>query len=195
MHTTHGKFGTTWRSNCVSDNKPARNHVHPVFGCRKTLLIYLACSQKCHAHRLLHYIDVIMTTMTSQITSLTVVYSIVCSGADQRKHQSSASLAFVRGIHRNSPHKGPVTQKIFPFDDVIMCKLRLFLCLVIRGVLAFACHLKLMYQIYICSLRWYPFPLLGLVVHTLSHYLTAENVWVRAQHCSYWCPGAKAPGH
>ena len=47
-----------------------------------------------------HYIDVIMTTMASQITSLTVVYSIVYSGADQRKHQSSASLAFVRGIHR-----------------------------------------------------------------------------------------------
>ena len=43
--------------------------------------------------------------------------------ADQRKHQSSASLAFVRGIHRwpvNSPHKGPVTWKTFPFDDVIM---------------------------------------------------------------------------
>ena len=48
-----------------------------------------------------HYIDVIMTTMASQITSLTVVYSIVYSGADQRKHQSSPSLAFVRGIHRD----------------------------------------------------------------------------------------------
>ena len=48
-----------------------------------------------------HYIDVIMTMMASQITSLTVVYSIVYSGADQRKHQSSASLAFVRGIHRD----------------------------------------------------------------------------------------------
>ena len=48
-----------------------------------------------------HYIDVIMTTMASQITSLTVVYSIVYSGADQRKHQSSASLAFVREIHRD----------------------------------------------------------------------------------------------
>ena len=46
-----------------------------------------------------------------------------CSGPDQRKHQSSASLAFVREIHRwpvNSPHKGPVAQKMFPFDDVIM---------------------------------------------------------------------------
>ena len=48
-----------------------------------------------------HYDDVIMTTIASQITSLTVVYSVVYSGADQRKHQSSASLAFVRGIHRD----------------------------------------------------------------------------------------------
>ena len=47
-----------------------------------------------------HYNDVIMTTVASQITSITVVYSIVYSGADQRKHQSSASLAFVWGIHR-----------------------------------------------------------------------------------------------
>ena len=64
-----------------------------------------------------------MNAMASQITSLTIVYSIVYSGVDQRKHQSSASLAFVRGIHRwpvNSPHKGPATQKMFPFDDVIM---------------------------------------------------------------------------
>ena len=49
----------------------------------------------------IHYIDVIMTTMASQITSLTVVYSTVYSDADQRKHQSSASLAFVWGIHRD----------------------------------------------------------------------------------------------
>ena len=48
-----------------------------------------------------HYIDVIMTTMASQITSLTVVYSTVYSDADHRKHQSSASLAFVWGIHRD----------------------------------------------------------------------------------------------
>ena len=65
-----------------------------------------------------------MGTMASQITSLTIVYSAVYSGTDQRKHQSPASLAFVRGIHRgpvNSSHKGPVTRKILPFDDVIMC--------------------------------------------------------------------------
>ena len=64
-----------------------------------------------------------MGAMVSQITSLTTVYSTVNSGADQRKHQSSASLAFVRGIHRwpvNSPYKWPVTPKMFPFDDVIM---------------------------------------------------------------------------
>ena len=64
-----------------------------------------------------------MSAMASQITSFTIVCSTVCSGADQRKHQSSASLAFERGIHRwpvNSPHKGPVTGKMFPFDYVII---------------------------------------------------------------------------
>ena len=72
---------------------------------------------------LLHYCDVIMSPTVSQITSLTIVSSIVYSGTDQRKHQSSASLAFVRGIHWrpvNSPHKWPVTRKMFPIDDVIM---------------------------------------------------------------------------
>ena len=71
----------------------------------------------------LHYNDVTMSAMASQITSLAIIYSTVYSGADQREHQSSASLSFVRGIPRwpvNSPHKGPVTRKIFPFDDVIM---------------------------------------------------------------------------
>ena len=70
-----------------------------------------------------HNNDIIMGAIASQITSLTIVYSIIYSDADQRKHQSSASLAFVRGIHRgpvNSLHKWPVTRKMFPFDDVIM---------------------------------------------------------------------------
>ena len=70
-----------------------------------------------------HYNDVIMGRIASQITSLTIVYSTVYSDADQRKHNSSASLAFVRWIHRgpvNSPHKWPVTRTMFPFDDVIM---------------------------------------------------------------------------
>ena len=70
-----------------------------------------------------HYDDIIMSAIASLITSLTIVYSIVYPDADQRKHQSSASLAFVWGIHRgpvNSPHKWPVTRKMLPFDDVIM---------------------------------------------------------------------------
>ena len=70
-----------------------------------------------------HYSDVIMSAMVYHITSLTIVYSTIYSGADKRKHQSSASLPFVGGISRwpvDSPHKGPVTQKMFPFDDVIM---------------------------------------------------------------------------
>ena len=91
-----------------------------------------------------------MSAMSYLITSLTIVYSTVYSGADQRRHQNSASLAFVRGIHRSlvtppphththtphppkpphphpphpphptPTHKGPVTRKRFPFDDVIM---------------------------------------------------------------------------
>ena len=66
-----------------------------------------------------HYNDVIMGAIASEITSFTIVYSNV----DQRKHQSSASLAFVRGIQRgpeNSPHRWPVTRKLFPLDNVIM---------------------------------------------------------------------------
>ena len=79
--------------------------------------------RKCEYTFMFHYNDVIMSVMASQITSLTIAYSTVCSGADHRKHQRSSLLAFVRGIHRwpvNSPHKGPVTRKLFPFDDVIM---------------------------------------------------------------------------
>ena len=70
-----------------------------------------------------HYSDVILGAMAFQIISLTIVYSTVYSGVDQRKHQSSASLAFVRGIRRwpmNFPHKRPGTRKMFPFGDVIM---------------------------------------------------------------------------
>ena len=72
--------------------------------------------------------NVIMSAMASQITGVSDVYSTVW-GADQRKHQSSVSLALVRGIPLspvNSPHKGPVTRKIFPFGDVIMFSQQLF---------------------------------------------------------------------
>ena len=64
-----------------------------------------------------------MSAMASQITGVSIVYSTICSSTDQRKHRSSASLAFLREINRwlvNSSHKGPVTRKRFPFDDVII---------------------------------------------------------------------------
>ena len=66
-----------------------------------------------------------MVAVATQITSLTIVYSTVYSGADQRKHQSSASLAFVRWIHRwpvtgEFPALMASNAKMFPFDDVIM---------------------------------------------------------------------------
>ena len=70
-----------------------------------------------------HCSDVIMSAMASQISGVSIVCSVVCSGADQRKHQRSASLTFVVGIHRwpvDSPHKGPVTRKMFKFDNGII---------------------------------------------------------------------------
>ena len=73
--------------------------------------------------QVIHYSDVIMSAMASEITGVSIFCLTVCSSADQRKRQSSASPAFVRGIHRgavDSPHTGPVTRKTFPFDDVIM---------------------------------------------------------------------------
>ena len=84
--------------------------------------------QRPTSHFNFHCSDVIMSTMASQITSLTIVYLTVYSGVDQkRKHQSSASLTFVRRIQRwpvNSPPKWQVTRKMFPFDDAIMCNVR-----------------------------------------------------------------------
>ena len=74
------------------------------------------CVATCWCGYSIHYNDVIMNAMASQITGVSIVCITVCSGADLRKHQSSASLAFVRGIHRwplISPHKGPVTRKCF----------------------------------------------------------------------------------
>ena len=71
----------------------------------------------------LHHSDVVMSAMASQITGISIVYSTVCSGADQRKHLSCASLAFVRIIRRSPVNfmlKVPVTRKMFPGDDVIM---------------------------------------------------------------------------
>ena len=70
-----------------------------------------------------YYSDIILSVMASQFTSPAIVYPTVYSATHQRKHQSSTSLAFVRGIHQwlvNSPYKGPVMRTMFPFYDVIM---------------------------------------------------------------------------
>ena len=95
----------------------------------KVMVWFALCRITTKRHRCAWFIqhthsnDVIMSAMASQITGFSIVCSTVCSCADQRKYQSSVSLAFVRGIHRwsvDSPHKWPVTRKMFSFDDVIM---------------------------------------------------------------------------
>ena len=97
--------------------------MHVVY-CAWFCRVYNMNSGRIHAITLpINYCDVIMGAAASQITSLTIVYSTVYSDADQRNYQSSASLPFVQGIHREplkSPHKGPVTREMFSFDDVIM---------------------------------------------------------------------------
>ena len=111
--------------------------------------------------------------MASQIPSLTVVYLTVNTSTDQRKHQSSASLAFVRGIHRgpvNFPHKGPVTRKMFPFDDVIMHKGP-----VIRK--EFLCHDVIMLR---CTLMFETFDISINIMLSLNKYwhITYNPWWI-----------------
>ena len=103
---------------------PVQNVVHPrefVFHRNYSLSLVISGIQTesgelLSARAPMHYNDAIMSKMASQITSVSIVCFTISSGADQRKHQSSASLAFVRGIHRwpvNSPHKRPITRKCF----------------------------------------------------------------------------------
>ena len=100
-----------------------------------------------------HHDDAIMSTMAYQVTGVSIVCSTVYSGADQRKHQSSASLAFVRVIRRwpvnSSYSKGPVTRKMLPFDDVIMNGALLCLAVVSSSVLgAFMLRIYWLCRIY-----------------------------------------------
>ena len=100
----------------------------------------------------------------SQITSLTIVYSTVYSYADQRKHQSSSSLAFVQGIYRwpvNFLHKWPVTRKMFSFDDVIIRS---------HGwVRLYGKHLNQLLSMYI--LLW------SITCREISRHVEAETKW------------------
>ena len=92
-------------------------HQYVTMGCYRMALVNFEA---------LHYSGAIMSKMVFQITSVSIVYSIVSSGADQRKHQSATSLAYVWGIHPwpvDSPQKGPIARKMFPFDYVMMMNL------------------------------------------------------------------------
>ena len=96
-----------------------------------------------------------MSTMASQITSLTSVYSTVCSFAHQRKHQSSASLAFVRGIHRwpvNSLHKGQWRGKCFHLMTSSRFDKWKFFYLQIARMATFST------RVYVISSRWWVVP-------------------------------------
>ena len=98
-------------------------------GCGNTYIIHSHNSMKTAAwetdanhYTQYHYRDVIMGAMASQITGASIVNTTICLSAVQRKRQSSASRGFVRGFHQwpaNSSHKGPITRKLFPFDNVI----------------------------------------------------------------------------
>ena len=91
----------------------------------QTVFYFVGMCWPLHIPDFRHYRDSIMNMLASLITNLTIVYSTLYSGAYWNNHQSYASLAFERGIPRrpvNFPHKGPVTQKMFTFDDVIIRK-------------------------------------------------------------------------
>ena len=123
------KAGRSTHVWCIYQNRVLLNHTylvtHIIQGYWFTGTGAIACPVSAKGPRMIwvklmstkpHNSGVIMSTVASQITGVSVVYSPVCSAKDQRKHQSFASLAFVMGIHRspvNSPHKGPVTRKYF----------------------------------------------------------------------------------
>ena len=114
-------FGNNYKINCL-------NYIHiwqesQQLSCGNTCEIWMWYTTGPAIYYDAHDSDIIMSAMTSKITGISIVWRTVWSGTHERKHQSSASLAFVRGIHWwsvDSPHKRPVTWKVFPFDDVIM---------------------------------------------------------------------------
>ena len=88
-----------------------------------------------------HYNDIIMSAMASQITSLRIIYSTLYSGADQRKHQSSASLAFGRGIHHDRwipPTRGQKCGKCFHLmtSSCMLCSWKMITCQFMFSLLA-----------------------------------------------------------
>ena len=118
-----------------------------------------------------HYNDIMLGVMASRITSLTIVYSSVYSGANQRR------------CPMNSPHKGPVTRKKFPFDDVIMVKAtnECSLCITIwmdipdhRAQLNKPCFFGIL-----SNLVWK-------IHHRFPHYLTFHTCNAIVSHLPWW---------
>ena len=158
--------------------------VVPQFGTRNATASYMrskhaACTCTLNSKSRYHYSDVIMSAIASQIIGVLIVYSFVCSGADQRKHQSSAPLAFVRGIHRwpaNSPHKGPVTRKMFPFDDVVMIVVYV---IVVRPVAAKLASWQLaVFNVYINNMN-------SAMLQALNYEQESKDAWTTAYSRRY----------
>ena len=126
--------------------------------------------------------------MAFQITGVSIVGSIVCSGTDQRKFQSSASLAFVREIHRWPvvPLKRQITRKMFPFDDVIIilvtgfvsshCAMRLLPWSKLLDCIDYAVGMLVLW-FYVIPVRywWLTFYTMGGRVMSLSTVLTKDE--------------------
>ena len=126
----------------------------------------------------MHCSDLLISAMASQITGVSIVYSAGCLGAHQRKYQSSASLAFLRGIHRrplNSRRKGPVKRKMFPFDDVIMELLKK--------------HSRIICEVGRFRLMWCHAKYLSVYVHERLYFLLGRNFIVLDdlfEICGWW---------
>ena len=120
-----------------------------------------------------------MGAIASQIASLTIVYSTVNSDADHRKRQSSASLAFVRGIHRgpvNSPHKWPVTREMLPFDDVIMN----FVVILTVWHQSILFHVYAVFVIIMVAIRASMIHTLSLSIPSIAMYqVTTAKYWIK----------------
>ena len=132
----------------------------------------------CLASCKIHYNDVIMVAIASLITSLTIVYSTVYSDADQRKHQSSASLAFVWGIHRgpvNSPHKWPVTRKCFHL--MTSSCINLNICTVLLSL----CTASSPWNILICL------KFSSLLICRIDLLPISKQLILRSNTCGYYC--------
>ena len=170
---TNHNFQMQLLISCQQSCQPIRNHIRKSWLVNHDFILGLVALTPGHSNEqdwevpcmdrsAMHYGDVIMGEIASQITSSAIVYSTVYSDADQRKHQSSASLAFVREIHRgpvNSLHKWPVTRKMFPFEDVIM----------VRSYITHVSNIK--DAVYVLILCWYVTWFVGLLLWSIWLYL------------------------